>query len=67
MQNGTALERLHNDDVVLWNGEMIFAEAEGKHVEAWVKVTTKNGIEGWSRLYYLRPKDYEEIIFYVKN
>lgn len=28
-------------------------------VEAWIKVITPNEIEGWSRLSYIYPKEYE--------
>lgn len=65
--DGIALERLHNGDVVIWYGELIFEEAEGEHIEAWVKVKTTDSIEGWSRLLYLHPVDYKDKMFYVSE
>lgn len=65
MKQGNALDKLYNDDVVIWKGELTFAEAENQHVEAWVKIVTQNGVEGWSRLFFLRPKDDGEIIFHL--
>ena len=38
--------------------------AEGEQ-EAWVKVTTSSGIEGWSRLYFLQPEENAETAFFL--
>lgn len=57
---GTTLAKLYNDDVVLWKGQMMFGEADNQRIEAWVKITTKDGIEGWCRLHYVRPQQYQE-------
>lgn len=57
IEGSAVLARLHNDDMVLWKGQIVFAETN-RHVEAWVKIATENGIEGWSRLNYLRPEQY---------
>lgn len=51
----TVLDILRNGDIVIWNGQMTFGMAEGRQ-EAWVKVTTATGIEGWCRLFYLQPE-----------
>lgn len=59
VENCVILERLHNDDTVIWNGQMTFAKADNDHIEPWVKVTTSNGTEGWCRLFYLFPEGYE--------
>lgn len=62
-----ALEHLKNGDIVIWRGEVQFAEAENDHVEPWVKVITENGVEGWSRLYFLHPEEYKGVNFLIKN
>lgn len=67
MESGTALERLHNGDVVTWTGEMVFAEAKDNHIEAWAKVVTQNEVEGWSCLFYLHPQNYENISYHVEE
>lgn len=67
IKNGVALEKLHNGDKVMWNGELVFAEAENNHIETWAKVITKDGIEGWSRLFYLYSEDYEKTKFHVSQ
>lgn len=59
------LDNLQNDDAVIWKGQLIFAKAENDHVEPWVKVTTANGAEGWCRLFYLHPDEYENKEFHV--
>lgn len=64
-EGSMALARLHNDDVVIWRGQITFSEVNNNRVEAWVKVTTEEGVEGWSRLYYLRPESYKNIEYIV--
>lgn len=64
VQDGNKLTSLYNGDEVIWKGRLIFAEAEG-HIEPWVKIITSEGIEGWSRLSYLHPEQYENIEFKV--
>ncbi len=64
-ENCTILDRLKNDDTVIWRGEMVFSVAENDHIEPWVKVVTKDNVEGWSRLYYLHPEQYADMEFYV--
>lgn len=54
--DGTTLDTVRSGEVVIWNGELTFGLAEGKQ-EAWAKVTTESGAEGWGRLYYLRPEE----------
>lgn len=66
VERGIALERLKNNDVVKWSGQLIFAETEDNHKEAWVKIISQNGIEGWSRLDYLCPTHYETEEYQVK-
>ena len=67
MEEGIALERLYNEDVVVWNGELVFAKAEEDRIEAWVKVRTETDVVGWSRLYYLHPVNYEKGMYYVNE
>lgn len=67
VENGNILDRLKNGDIAVWRGEMCFSEADDKHVEPWVKIITVNGVEGWSRLYYLHPEPYVDIEFRVTN
>lgn len=55
------LGKLYNDDVVIWTGQMVFAEVNDRSIEPWVKIRTSEGIEGWSRLYYLHPAQYENL------
>lgn len=64
-QDSTILGRLHNGDMVVWNGYMAFSQIDNGRVEAWIKIVTVDGIEGWSRLYYLRPEQYEDIEFHL--
>lgn len=64
-QNCVVLERLYNSDKVIWRGRMVFSETDNGHVEPWAKVITANGVEGWSRLYYLQPEQYSDMEFYV--
>lgn len=64
-ENCIILDRLQNNDTVIWKGQLVFSEADNSHVEPWVKVETANGIEGWCRLFYLHPDDYAEQEFYV--
>lgn len=59
------LGRLQNDDVVVWSGQMVFSEVDNGHVEPWVKIVTVDGVEGWSRLYYLHPEQYVDMEFQV--
>lgn len=63
----TILERLQNDDMVTWEGQLTFAEAENEHIEPWVKVITASGVEGWCRLFYLHPDENESKEFRVTN
>lgn len=65
MKKSKKLCRLKNGDAVFWRGELVFAEADDEHVEPWVKVVTSDGIEGWSRLFYLHPQEYQEREFEV--
>lgn len=65
MNYSVTLERLYNGDQVLWLGEMLFAPAENNQVEAWIKIRTENGTDGWSRLLYLHPIDYSEAKYLV--
>lgn len=62
VQNSVALARLHNGDIVIWKGQLVFSEVDGR-VEPWVKISTSEGVEGWSRLLYLHPEVYENIEF----
>ncbi len=66
-ENCMVLDRLKNDDEVILTGDMTFAETENGHIEPWVRVITENGIEGWSRLFYLHPKEYQGIEFYLQD
>lgn len=66
ISNGNILDRLKNGDTVGWTGELVFAETEQGHVEAWAKVKMRRGVEGWSRFSYLYPADYKGTNFYVK-
>ncbi|MBR1702212.1 MAG: hypothetical protein IJ716_09700 [Lachnospiraceae bacterium] len=61
---GNRLESLKNDDEVTWQGRLAFAEAD-ERVEPWVYIYTANGVEGWSRLYYLQPNTYGSIEYCV--
>lgn len=65
--NSTKLDRLYNGDTVSWSGLLIFSETEDGNVEPWVKVNTANGIEGWTRLSYLCPEQYNNTQFYVEK
>lgn len=56
----TTLDKLPNGAVVNWHGELTFGLAEGRQ-EAWVKVTTDSGVEGWGRLNYLHPDEDTEL------
>jgi len=62
----TTLDTLPNGTVVSWFGELAFGFAEGQQ-EAWVKVTTDSGIEGWGRLNYLHPEEDMEVSLVVTN
>lgn len=64
-EGSTTLARLRNNDVVTWSGQITFSEVNNNRVEAWVKVMTEDGVEGWSRLHYLRPEVYENIEYIV--
>lgn len=67
IDSGEVLEKLSNGETVAWTGELVFAEAEDHNMETWVKVKTKNGTVGWSRLSYLSPTDNEEREFIVRR
>ncbi len=58
VRDSVTLARLHNGDIVIWKGQLIFSEVDGR-VEPWIKITTSEGLEGWSRLLYLHPEIYE--------
>lgn len=62
----TTLDTLHNGAVVNWYGELAFGFAQGQQ-EAWVKVTTDSGVEGWGRLNYLQPEEDTEVSLVVTN
>lgn len=62
----TTLDTLPNGSVVSWYGELAFGFAEGQQ-EAWVKVTTNSGIEGWGRLNYLHPEEDMEVSLVVAD
>lgn len=62
----TTLDKLSNGSVVSWYGELAFGFAEGQQ-EAWVKVTTDSGIEGWGRLNYLHPEEDIGVSLVVTN
>ena len=62
----TTLDTLPNGAVVSWFGELAFGFAEGQQ-EAWVKVTTDSGIEGWGRLNYLHPEEDMEVSLVVTS
>lgn len=64
-KNSIELDRLYNGDTVVWSGMLIFSEMGNGSIEPWVKVITPNGIEGWTRLFYLYPKQYDNTEFYV--
>lgn len=65
LDSGVVLERLHNDDTVVWSGELCFSEADNHHVEPWVKIVTRVGNTGWSRLHYLHPQKYDDREYHV--
>ena len=66
-ETGVALDYLHNGDQVIWTGELVFADwSNGKKI-ALVKVVTSNQVEGWCRLEYLYPEDYETTEFKLEN
>lgn len=64
-EGSNTLGKLYNDDIVVWSGEIVFAQVSGEKIEPWVKVQIPNGVEGWTRLAYLRPKEYENIEYRV--
>ncbi len=66
VEDYVVLDELYNDDRVIWRGEMVFSQA-GEYIEPWAKIETANGVEGWSRLVYLYPEQYEELEFLVTN
>ncbi len=65
-ENFIELDRLYNGDTVTWSGLLIFSEMGNDSIEPWVKVITPNGIEGWTRLFYLYPEQYDNTEFYVQ-
>lgn len=67
IENCEILDRLYNDDIVIWRGQLVFSEADNAHVESWVEIETVNGIKGWCRLFYLHPSEYKDKNFYVTN
>lgn len=64
-ETGAILGRLHNNDRVIWNGQMVFSKVDNGEVEPWIKIITMDGIEGWSRLSYLHPEQYENMEFHM--
>lgn len=62
----TTLDTLPNGAVVYWYGELAFGFADGRQ-EAWVKVTTDSGAEGWGRLNYLHPEGDMELTLVLAN
>lgn len=67
IDKGEVLGRLYNDDIVIWTGQMVFAEVNDGSIEPWVKIRTSEKIEGWSRLYYLHPAQYENLKLEIKT
>lgn len=65
METDVVLDRIHNGDKIVWNGQLAFSKKENGIVELWAKIITPNGIEGWSRMSYLLPEEYENAAFYV--
>lgn len=65
METDMILARVFNGDSVVWNGKMAFSKAEDGFVEVWAQIVTPDGIEGWSRMSYLIPEQYENREFYV--
>lgn len=65
METDVVLDRVHNGDNIIWNGQLAFSKEENGVVELWAKIITPNGIEGWSRMSYLLPEEYEKAEFYV--
>lgn len=59
--DGKSLGGLPNGTVVNWSGELAFGPADGGQ-EAWAKVVTDSGVEGWSRLNYLLPEEGLELM-----
>lgn len=56
----TTLDTVKNGDVVIWNGALTFDFTDGQQ-NAWVKVTTESGVEGWGYLYFLHPEEGTEL------
>lgn len=67
IDKGEVLGRLYNDDIVIWTGQMVFAEVNDGSIEPWVKIRISEEIEGWSRLYYLHPAQYENLKLEIKT
>lgn len=63
VEDGIELDRVYGGDTVIWTGKMTFAEGYEGQVDLWANVITESGIEGWSRMYYLRPENYEGVEF----
>lgn len=51
----TTLASLKNGQTATWYGRLAFGYAEGRQ-EAWVEVSTSDGVIGWCRLAYLEPE-----------
>ena len=64
VENSVVLDRLYNDDLVTWNGEIAYSYVENR-VKPWAKITMQNGTTGWSRMDYLYPAQYEGVIYSV--
>lgn len=65
IKKGKVLQKLKKGDKVIWNGNLVFAKVKDEHIEAWVQIETKKGVKGWTRLFYLYPKNYKEQQFFV--
>lgn len=67
VEKGKTLYRLHNDDIVYWNGKVAFGKININQIEAWIQVETQEKIVGWSRLAYLKPEQYEDKQYILKE
>ena len=63
-EKSVTLDKLHNGECVIWNGEIAFSYVNNQ-VEMWAKITLEIGITGWSRMDYLYPLEYENRIYNV--
>lgn len=65
METEIILDRVYDGEQVIWNGQLAFSVDENGMVEIWAKITTSSGIDGWSRISYLRPESYETADYFV--